>query len=137
MVSIRVILRLLFEITVQLLNLITVLVLFKVRKSRKHFLLTTILPKNEQRITVLSILGNTQDSFFSFFFGRIEDCIISFRDCLTFNQLIKALVFISILHSHKIFAQKCLRHFSSRPFFYSAQLSSRVVVPITELGNQT
>jgi hypothetical protein len=44
----------------------------KVRKSQKQYMLSFILLKNEQKITILSIfsLGNTQESFF---LGRIED----------------------------------------------------------------
>ena len=40
----------------------------KVRKSRKQFMVSLIPPKNEQKITFLSIfsLGNTQDSDFLF-----------------------------------------------------------------------
>ena len=61
----------------------------KVRKSRKQFIVSSILPKNKQKITILSVfsLGNTQDGDFSLvFFGRFEDTIICFRDCLTFTS---------------------------------------------------
>ena len=59
----------------------------KVRKSRKQFMLSLILPQNEQKITILSIfsLENTHDSGILFIFGRIENTIICFRDCLTFS----------------------------------------------------
>jgi hypothetical protein len=42
----------------------------KVRKSTKQFVVSSILPKNEQKITILTILslGNTQDSDLSFDF---------------------------------------------------------------------
>ena len=42
----------------------------KVRKSRKQFMLSLILPQNEQKITILSIfsLGNTQNSDLLFVF---------------------------------------------------------------------
>ena len=43
--------------------------------------------KKQTKITFLIIfyLENTQDSDFLFFFGRIEDTIVCFRGCLTFN----------------------------------------------------
>ena len=42
----------------------------KFRKSRKQFMLSLILPQNEQKITILSIfsLGNAQNSDLSFVF---------------------------------------------------------------------
>ena len=59
-----------------------VLTLLKVSKSRKQFIVSSIFPKNEQNS--LSFFF-TQDSEFCSFFGRIEDTIIFFRDCLTFK----------------------------------------------------
>jgi hypothetical protein len=62
--------------------------LLKVRKSRKQFMVSSILPKNERKndkiqpITYL-ILSTVVD-FFCSFFGRNEDTIICFRDLLTF-----------------------------------------------------
>ena len=47
-------------------------------------MVSSILPKNKQDYPVLSIFC-TQDSEFFSFFGRIEETIICFRDCLTFS----------------------------------------------------
>jgi hypothetical protein len=57
----------------------------KVRKYRKQYMVSSILPENEQKITILSIfsLGNTLNSDFLFFFGRIEDTII----CILLSRL--------------------------------------------------
>ena len=62
----------------------------KVRQSQKQIMVSSILSKNERKITILIIffLGNTQDSvFFCSFFVRIEDIIIYFRDYLTFSEM--------------------------------------------------
>ena len=62
--------------------------LLKVRQSRKQIIVPSILPKNEQKITILSLLTseNTQDMIFLSFFGRSLDTIICFRDLPTFRH---------------------------------------------------
>jgi hypothetical protein len=59
----------------------------KVRQSRNQIMVSSILQKNEQKITILSIScrEDDQDSDFLFCFGRIEDTINCFRDFLTFR----------------------------------------------------
>ena len=52
----------------------------KVSKSRKQFMVSSIVPKNE-RWDNFMYWKLSQRSFF----GRIEDTIICFRDCLTFK----------------------------------------------------
>ena len=54
----------------------------KVSKSRKQFMVSRILPKNEQT-------EQSQDSNFQSFFGRIQETINCFRDLLTFRQMEK------------------------------------------------
>ena len=53
----------------------------KVSKYRKQFMLSSILPKNE-RWDNFMYRKLSQRSFF----GRIEDTIICFRDCLAFSK---------------------------------------------------
>ena len=54
-------------------------------------MVSSILPKNEQKIIILSLFSlKTQDSDFLFvFFGRIEDIIICFQNYLTFSILMQ------------------------------------------------
>ena len=56
----------------------------KVSKSRMQIVVSSILPKNRTKLTILSNFS-TQDSEFRSFFGRIEDTTICFRDLLTFS----------------------------------------------------
>ena len=59
----------------------------KVSKSRKQFMVSSILPKNEYRDNSM-YWKLSQRSFF----GRIEDTIICFRDCPTFSaQIIQSI----------------------------------------------
>ena len=60
----------------------------KVSKSRKQFMVASILPKKRTKLTILSIFS-TEDSELCSFFGRIEETIMYFRDYLTFNWGIK------------------------------------------------
>ena len=52
-------------------------------------MVSSILPKNEQKIIILSISyrEDAQDSDFLLVFGRIEDTINCFRDFLTFTYM--------------------------------------------------
>ena len=58
----------------------------KLSKSRKKY---GVLDSSKKRtkLTILSTEG-AQDSEFRSFFGRIEDTIICFRDCLTFSLVL-------------------------------------------------
>jgi hypothetical protein len=55
--------------------------LLKVSKSRKQFMVTSILPKNERK----SLSWASSLLSFVCFFGRIEETISCFRDLLTFK----------------------------------------------------
>ena len=47
-------------------------------------------PKKRTKLTILS-KENSQDSEFGSFFGRIEEIIICFRECLTFSEIPRTL----------------------------------------------
>ena len=59
----------------------------KVSKSRKQFMVSSILPKNKRK-TLFWLLSkeDAQDIEFSSIFGRIEDITNCFRDLLTFKS---------------------------------------------------
>ena len=56
----------------------------KVSKSRKQFMTSSILPKNERNSLSLASSISNQDSKFCALFGKIEETIIYFRELLTF-----------------------------------------------------
>ena len=59
----------------------------KVSKSRKQFMVFSILPKNEWKQFDLSY-HSSKVKFFRSFFGRIEENISRFRDLLTFSKIL-------------------------------------------------
>ena len=70
----------------------------------KQLMVSSILPKNEQKLSILSIFS-TQDCEFRSFFGRIEETLrICFRDCLTFSENnLRCLLSICIYQSRNLF----------------------------------
>ena len=63
--------------------------LLKFRESRKEIRLSSILPKKQTKLTILSkehALEQCQDSEFHGVFGRIEETINCFQDLLTFRS---------------------------------------------------
>ena len=98
--------------------------LVKVTKSRKQFTVSWFLPKNEQKITILSIfsLENTQDSDFLFVFGRIKEKIICSQDCLTCSLLnLSYLILIDLAKKNNQNFYGAFAHcFESRKNFFAS-----------------
>ena len=66
----------------------------KVSKSQKHFMVSSILPKNERNSLSWTSVEDAQDSEFRSFFGRNEDTKNCFWDLMTCSDLGYPLVLI-------------------------------------------
>ena len=106
----------------------------KVSKSRKRFMVSSILPNNKQKNSTL-LLWYLRLNCFRSFFGRIEETINCFWDLLTFNK--PKLWFVNKFHLTQIYDSVSL--FKHREWVHAEQsqwLSGSNTAPSSQKGGK-